>query len=148
MYRHILIPIDGSETANKALEAGTDYAREANARVLLFTAVPEYHVPSEAELLAKHHVKSIFEHEEESRETARAILERGSQAAKAAHVEFDTDYAMSDRPYEAIIDAARRHGCDAIFMATHGRTGLKALWYGSQTREVLTHSDIPTLVYR
>ncbi|HEY5899603.1 MAG TPA: universal stress protein [Burkholderiales bacterium] len=148
MYRYILIPTDGSETAQKALAAGIDYAREAGARVLFFTAVPEYHVPSEAELMAKHHVKSIFEHEEESREAARAILERAADSARDAHVEHETDYALSDRPYQAIIEAARKHGCDAIFMASHGRKGLQALWYGSQTKEVLTHSDIPTLVYR
>ena len=44
--------------------------------------------------------------------------------------------------------AAKKHGCDAIFMASHGRTGLAGMWHGSQTHEVLTHSDIPTLVYR
>ncbi len=148
MYRYILIPTDGSETAAKALQAGVDYAREAGARVLFFTAVSEYHVPSEAELMAKHHVKSIFEHEEDSREAARAILERAAESARNAHVEYETEYALSDRPYEAIINAARKHGCDAIFMASHGRKGLQALWFGSQTKEVLTHSDIPTLVYR
>lgn len=148
MYRHILIPTDGSETAEKAVQAGTDYAREAGARVLLFTAVPEYRVPSEAELIAKHHVKSIFEHEQQAAETARAVLEKAAAVAKAAQVDVETDYVMSDRPYQAIIAAAKRHGCDAIFMASHGRTGLQALWYGSQTKEVLTHSDIPTLVYR
>jgi nucleotide-binding universal stress UspA family protein len=49
---------------------------------------------------------------------------------------------------EAIVAAARKHGCDAIFMATHARTGLARLWHGSRTEEVLTHSAIPTLVYR
>ena len=57
-------------------------------------------------------------------------------------------YALSDHPYQAIIDAARRHGCDAIFMSSHGRKGLARLLHGSQTFEVLAHSDIPTLVYR
>jgi nucleotide-binding universal stress UspA family protein len=148
MYRYILIPTDGSETAQKALAAGIDYAREAGARVLFFTALPEYRVPSEAELMAKHHVRSMFEHEEDSRETARAVLEKAVEKARTAHIDYETDYALADRPYEAIIDAARKHGCDAIFMASHGRKGLQALWYGSQTKEVLTHSDIPTLVYR
>ena len=68
--------------------------------------------------------------------------------ARAARLEFDTDYAQSNRPWQAIIDAAQRHGCDAIFMASHGRKGLAAVWHGSQTRQVLTHSTVPTLVYR
>ncbi len=66
----------------------------------------------------------------------------------AAGVACGQDYALCDRPGEAIIRAARKHGCDLIFMASHGRRGLAALIHGSQTREVLTRSTIPTLVYR
>ena len=62
--------------------------------------------------------------------------------------QFDTDYVQSDSPYEAIIRAAEVHGCDLIFMASHGRRGISALVHGSETQGVLTHSRIPTLVYR
>ena len=148
MYKHILIPTDGSDIAEKAIDAGTNYAREAGAKVLLFTAVPEYQPPSEAQMMAHHKVKSIFEYEKEAADAAQAILDKAAVVAKDAKIDFETDFAMSDRPYQAIIDAAKKHGCDAIFMASHGRTGIPAFWYGSQTREVLTHSDIPTLVYR
>jgi nucleotide-binding universal stress UspA family protein len=148
MYKHILIPTDGSPTAEKAIDAGTNYARESGAKVLIFTAVPEYEPPSEAELMARHQVKSIFEYESEAADKAHAILDKAAQVAKGANIDFDTDYALSNRPYQAIIDAAKKHGCDAIFMASHGRSGIPAFWYGSQTRDVLTHSDIPTLVYR
>jgi len=148
MYQHILIPTDGSELAEKAVEAGTHYAREANAKVLFFTAVPEYQPPSEADLMAHKRTKSIFEYEEDAKQSAKAILDKVAEKAKAANISFDTDFALCDSPYEAIIKAAKRHGCDAIFMASHGRTGIPAWWYGSQTREVLTHTDIPTLVYR
>lgn len=148
MYKNILIPTDGSEVAEMAVVAGTDYAREAGAKIVLFTAVPEYTVPSEAELMARHKVESIFEYEKHAGQAARAILDKAASRAKDANVEFETDYALNDQPYEAIIAAAKRHGCDAIFMASHGRTGIPALWYGSQTHDVLTHTDIPTLVYR
>jgi len=79
---------------------------------------------------------------------AKAAADKAAAAAKDANISFETDFALCDRPYAAIIDAAKRHGCDAIFMASHGRTGIPAWWYGSQTHDVLTHSDIPTLVYR
>lgn len=148
MYKNILIPTDGSETAEKAILAGAEYAREAGAKVVLFTAVPEYQVPSEAELLARHKVQSIFEYEKQAEKTAREILDKAAASAKDANIAYETDYALADEPYKAIIAAAKRHNCDAIFMASHGRTGIPALWYGSQTRDVLTHSDIPTLVYR
>jgi nucleotide-binding universal stress UspA family protein len=63
-------------------------------------------------------------------------------------VDFDTDFVHSNQPWQAIIDSAKRLGCDAIFMASHGHSGLAALRHSSQTREVLTHSTMPTLVYR
>jgi nucleotide-binding universal stress UspA family protein len=148
MYRHILIPTDGSQTAEKAVDAGTNYAREAGAKVLFFTAVPDYQLPSDADVMARKRVKPLWQYEEEAAQAAQAILDKAAAVAKDANIDFETDYALSDRPYEAIIAAAKKHGCDAIFMASHGRSGVPALWYGSQTREVLTHSDIPTLVYR
>ena len=148
MYRHILIPTDGSPTAAKAVAAGTEYAREAGAKVLFFTAMPEYPIPRESEVLAHHPVKSVYEYEEEVGAKARAILDKAAARAKAENIEFETEFALCDRPYEAIISAARKHGCDAIFMSSHGRSGVPALWYGSQTHEVLARSDIPTLVYR
>ncbi len=147
MFRHILVPTDGSDTAEKAVAAGIDYAREAGARVLFFTAVPEYHLPSEAELMARHGMP-LHEYERRAGEAAAAILARAASRAKEADVAFDTEYALSDRPSAAIVEAAHKHGCDAIFMATHGRTGFSAFLHGSETRDVLVRSDIPTLVCR
>jgi nucleotide-binding universal stress UspA family protein len=147
MYQHILIPTDGTETADKAVVAGIDYAREAGARVLFFTAMPEYHLPSQAELMARRGTP-LHEYERQARDAAAAILERAASRARQAEVSFATEYALSDRPSAAIIDTAKRHGCDAIFMATHARTGFAAFLHGSETRDVLVNSDIPTLIYR
>jgi nucleotide-binding universal stress UspA family protein len=147
MYKHILIPTDGSEVARKAVAAGIDYAREANARVTLFTAVPEYEPPSEAQVFARR-VVSIEEYTRKSQSLAGDILAPAAALARDAGLAFDTDFAQSNQPWQAIIEAAKRHGCDAIFMASHGRTGLSRLVHGSQTVDVLTHTDIPTLVVR
>jgi nucleotide-binding universal stress UspA family protein len=68
--------------------------------------------------------------------------------AAAEGVNADTDTVVSEVPYEAIIDAADRHGCDLIFMASHGRRGIAGLLLGSETQKVLTHSKTPVLVYR
>jgi nucleotide-binding universal stress UspA family protein len=54
----------------------------------------------------------------------------------------------SSTPYKAIIETAGREGCDLIFMASHGRSGLSGLLIGSETNKVLSHSKIPVLVYR
>jgi nucleotide-binding universal stress UspA family protein len=147
MYKHILIPTDGSETAEKAVAAGIEFAREANAKVTWFTAVPEYELPSEAELMTRH-AGSLEEHNKRSREAAEKILAGPARRARAAGVACETDSAQSNHPYEAIIAASKRHGCDLIFMSSHGRKGFAALVLGSETRDVLTHSTIPTLVYR
>jgi nucleotide-binding universal stress UspA family protein len=148
MYKHILIPTDGSETAEKAVEAGIEFARESKARVTWFTAVPEYQLPSQAAIMAHQEVVTPDEHARRSRQIADSLFARLSERAKKAGVECDTDFTHSDHPYEAIIEAAKRNGCDLIFMASHGRTGLSALVHGSETTGVLTHSSIPTLVYR
>jgi nucleotide-binding universal stress UspA family protein len=148
MYKHILIPTDGSETAAKAVAAGIAFARDANARITWFTAVPEYKVPSEGDLMGRRPIVSLEAHNERSREAAEKILAGPAREAREAGIACETDYAQSDQPYEAIIAAAQRHGCDLIFMSSHGRKVLPALFLGSQTRDVLSHSTIPTLVYR
>jgi nucleotide-binding universal stress UspA family protein len=148
MYKHILIPTDGSPTADKAVDAGLEFARESGARVTLFTAVPDYEPPSEAAVMAHQKVVSIEEHNRLSAAKAREILASAEERARAAGVAFESDFAQSNRPSQAIIAAARGHGCDAIFMSSHARTGLAKLWHGSETEEVLTGSAIPTLVYR
>jgi len=147
MYKHILIPTDGSEVAEKAVATGIQYAREAGARVTLFTAVPEYQPPSEAQVVSRR-VVSLADHARNSEKMAKGVLAHAEHAARSAGLDFDTDYQQSNQPWQAIVDAAKRHGCDAIFMGSHGRKGISRLIHGSQTVDVLTHSDIPTLVVR
>jgi nucleotide-binding universal stress UspA family protein len=147
VYKHILIPTDGSEVADKAVAAGIDFARENGARVTLFTAVPEYQPPHEGEIRAGK-VVSVDEFDRQSERKAKEVLANATRQARAAQLAFDTDFTQSNQPWRAIIAAAERNGCDAIFMASHGRTGLAAVWHGSQTREVLSHSKLPTLIYR
>ena len=80
--------------------------------------------------------------------TAQRILQQCDQQAKAAGVACDTLALVSSEPYEAIIEAAEKSGCDLIFMASHGRRGISGFLLGSETNKVLTHSKVPVLVYR
>jgi nucleotide-binding universal stress UspA family protein len=146
MYRHILIPTNGSDTALKAIEAGIEFARDTGALVTFFTAVPAYVAPHMES--SPRDVISLEEHNERSKRKARSVLRTAVEMAISGGVACDSDYAQSDRPYEAIIEAANRHGCDAIFIASHARKGLQAMLHPSETIQVLTHSGIPTLVYR
>jgi nucleotide-binding universal stress UspA family protein len=147
MFKHILIPTDGSETADKAVSAGLEFAKSTGARVTLFTAVPEYQVPASSEIGAGRLLPKQ-EYERRALQEAQPILRRVSQRAKAAGVSAKIDAALSDHPWQAIVRAADKHGCDLIFIASHGRKGLSALMHGSETYEVLKHSKVPTLVIR
>jgi nucleotide-binding universal stress UspA family protein len=147
MFKHIFLPTDGSELAERAVRAGIVLARESGAKVTAFTAVPEYPLPSEAEAMA-HKLVSLEEHERASARLARKTLERAAEEARAAGIAYEEAFLQCNRPWEAIVKAAGEHGCDLIVMASHGRRGLKKLLLGSETQAVLSHSAIPTLVYR
>lgn len=145
MYKHILIPTDGSELSAKAVRAGIQFARELGARVTALTVTPPFY-PSETtpSALATH----AREHEEQSRNAARRALKPAEDAAAAAGVPFTGLHRVGDSPAEEIIKAASEAGCDLVFMASHGRRGMSALLLGSETNKVLTHSKIPVLVTR
>jgi len=147
MYKHIMIPTDGSELCDKAIDAGIAFAKQVKARVTGFTAVPEYKLPGEVELMSRHGV-SFEQYERDARHQAEAALQKIADRARAAGVEYGAEFVQSDHPDEAIVRAAQKCGCDLIFMASHGRRGISALIHGSQTQGVLAQSKIPTLVYR
>ena len=144
MYRRILIPIDGSELAAKAVTPAITLARQYGAKLTFFTAMPRYRLPDEEE--TRRDALTVDEHHRRTREKAERILAGATREAKEAGVEFDTLYLENDQPYQGIIDAAELKNCDLIVMSSHGRRGIAALLYGSETRAVLTHSSIPTLV--
>ena len=79
---------------------------------------------------------------------AAKILDPVAAKAGAAGVSFTSADAISPSPWEAILAAARKHKCDAIVMASHGRRGISALLLGSETQKVLTHSRVPVIVVR
>jgi nucleotide-binding universal stress UspA family protein len=114
--------------------------------VTAFTAMPEYHMQS-AEIVSRN-IESLEHFERRSAQEAKQLLDGIAERARSAGVAFDADFALSDRPWQAIIRAAEKNGCDLIFIASHGRRGVSALLHGSETREVLVNSRIPTLVYR
>lgn len=147
MYRHILIPTDGSALAEKAEIAGIELAKSLGARVTGFAAVAKFQPPGDKELVSQA-MSLLLEHNERAKETAQTMLARITERARAAGIDLNTESTQCERPYEAIIETALRLRCDLICMCSHGRHGLLELVYGSQTKGVLTHTKIPTLVYR
>ena len=145
MFKHILIPTDGSDLSRKAVIYGVQLAKSLGARVTAITLTEPYHVASmDAVLVAE----TVEEHDERVARIADRALEQVRMAAEAAGVAAETVRESHDQPYRAIIDCALANKCDVIVMASHGRRGVAALLVGSETAKVLTHSTIPVLVYR
>jgi nucleotide-binding universal stress UspA family protein len=145
MYKHLLLPTDGSELSAKAVRDGIQFAKEIGARITAVHVTPPFY-PSEMSPSAL--TAHAQEHEAASRESAQRALSAVADAARAAGVPCTTLHRVSDGPFEEIIQVATESGCDLIFMASHGRRGVKALLLGSETNKVLTHSRIPVLVTR
>ena len=145
MFKHILIPTDGSDLSRKAILYGVQLAKESGAKVTGLTVTEPYQAAG---------VDTVFvpvdlgDYEEQSRVLSEKAIEQVKMAAQAAGVSCETIREVHDQPYRAIIDAAHALGCDLIVMASHGRRGISALLLGSETVKVLTHSTIPVLVYR
>ncbi|MCB1896513.1 MAG: universal stress protein [Zoogloeaceae bacterium] len=147
MFKNILVPTDGSDLSNGTVRRAISFAREAGAQIVFFYAQPDFPMPiyGEGALIDPTTPEQFAQ---ASAAEAKAILDQARSSAEAAGVQVITDTTVNEIPYEAIIDAAERHGCDLIFMASHGRRGLASLLLGSETQKVLTHSKIPVLVYR
>ncbi len=146
MFKHILIPTDGSPVSNKAAKAGIALARRLGAKVTAY-CVLEALQPIYAEGYALSQ-KDIDGFEKHAREAAQKRVDAIGRMAKAAGVAFSSVVAKAVTPYEGIIAVARKRKCDVIFMASHGRRGLSRLIMGSVTQKVLSHSKIPVVVYR
>ena len=147
MFKHILVPTDGSALSDSTVARAVSFAKETGARITFFYSQPDFPMPIYGEgALIDPTTPEQFAKSAASE--AEAILGKARSAAEAAGVACDSDTAVNEVPYEAIIDAADRHGCDLIFMASHGRRGIAGLLLGSETQKVLTHSKTPVLVYR
>lgn len=144
LFTHILLPTDGSELSAKAVKGGFELARALGARITGYVCLAEYPYSPFSEYVLE--APSTFN--ERIQEEARAHLKSLADAAEIAGVPFDSDMSTFPSPYLGIIDAAERHGCDVILMASHGRRGITSLLLGSETQRVLVHSKIPVLVYR
>jgi nucleotide-binding universal stress UspA family protein len=143
-YKHILIPTDGWEVARKAIPAGIALAKALGAKVTGITVTVPFSLFMDPYMLTD----TSDTYNKRTAAVSEKYLARVKDAAAAAGVSCNVIHAEHEQPYQAIIDAAKKNGCDLIVMASHGRRGFSALVLGSETVKVLTHSTIPVLVYR
>jgi nucleotide-binding universal stress UspA family protein len=147
MFKHILLPTDGSQLSQDAVRRAVMFAQAAGARITAFYAMHEPEPPYFVE--GREIDTTIWNRSGQSSELeASRILGFVEALCREAGVPCANRSATSNSPYQAIIEAAKENGCDLIFMASHGRSGIGALLLGSETSKVLAHSNIPVLVYR
>lgn len=148
MFKHILVPTDGSEFSERAVRQAVAFAKEIGADITAFYAKPDFSAMGyygEGFLS----IAKLDEGEDSHAKVfARKVLDFVTDLCQEAGVKCQTISATCALVYEGIIDAATKGNCDLIFMASHGRSGIKALLLGSETSKVLTYSKIPVLVYR
>lgn len=147
MYKHILVPTDGSKLSDEAVTQAIEFAKQTGATLTALHVMPEYIPPAFAEFPAAGQA-SFGEFMKATEETGKTVLSAVQQQAAAAGIACETVALRHTQPYRAIIELARDKACDLIFMSSHGRRGLSALVLGSETNKVLTHSSIPVLVFR
>ena len=147
MFRHLLVPIDGSVLSDGAVDKAVVFAKDTDASISFLFARPDpgASVYGESEL-SRAMDPDAFARRADAQ--AEAILTRAVDRAREGGVACAALSRMAGEPYEAIIATAAEAGCDLILMASHGHRGIKGLLLGSQTQKVLLHSKFPVLVYR
>ena len=144
MYKHILVPTDGSELSLDAVKGAATFAAAMKADVVLITVIEPYSYTS----LSEYRPESIDDYDERVKGVAEERLAEARGIMEAAGVKTETLSVKSFSPAEAIMDVCADKNCDCVFMASHGRKGLAAVLLGSETQKVLTHSKVPVMVYR
>ena len=146
MYQNILIAIDGSALAEKALAHGLSLAKSVGARATALIVEAPFNLYSVPEYRIRQMPEAFAQHAEHIKQHATQVLGHVASMAKDVGVTCDGVQVEHDHPYEAIIETATKRGCDLIVMASHGRSRLTALLLGSVTNKVLIHTKLPVLV--
>ncbi|MET3843239.1 universal stress protein [Bradyrhizobium sp. OAE829] len=140
MYRHILIPTDGSDLAQRGVAHGLALAKSLGAKVSVIFVVEPF-----SEMTGRFQ-EAVARYAELRKEQAASTLDGAAKSAREAGVPCETIQVENGQPHQAIIAAADDKGCDLIVMSSHGRGGLSMLLIGSVTNKVLTQAKTPVLV--
>lgn len=145
MFKHLLLPVDGSALSLRAVDSGIALAAALGARVHALHVLPPFAAATYFAAIAQADEAMYVE-----RAAARAehVLAEVRQRAQAAGVACESSHEIDDRPYCAIAAAVSKYHCDMIVMATHGRRGIGKLLLGSVTQKVLLLAEVPVLVCR
>ena len=147
MYQKILITTDGSALATAAAHAGVEFATQVSAEIIGLFVAPEYQYPIYVEIIPPSY-PTEEEYQASMKKAGEAYFKEIKQSAESAGLKFSGVTMFSDTTAKQIVHTAEEHGCNLIFMGSHGRGGWGQLLLGSVTSKVLSACQIPVLVYR
>lgn len=147
MYKHLFVPVDGSELTHRAMDGSIELAKQLGARITGFVVEPDVPITastSRTEPL----IDRMKDNESKNEAHASALLGQFEKRAKAAGVEFAAHHVTAYLVDDAIVEEAEKMSCDMIVIVTHGRTKLGKFIFGSHTKNVIVKSKLPVLVLR
>jgi nucleotide-binding universal stress UspA family protein len=144
MYKRILVPTDGSEITGKAIVTAVGLAKLTGASVEAIAVKEPFPYSAISEMQPTPPQEFYDAQERIATQRVQAVV----KSCQDAGVACSAVTVEALHPWEAILDQAKRSGCDLIVMASHGRRGMSAVLLGSETHRVLTHSTLPVMVVR
>ena len=145
MFKHLLLPTDGSPASEGAIRQALALAKANGAAVTVLHVIQPFHVFAYDVAMVEHTNVTYLA---QAHERAERYLKPIENAARELGLSCDARVETDEHPSEAIIRVAKARGCDLIVMCSHGRSAIRGLLLGSQTQKVLAHSTLPVLVLR
>lgn len=144
MFQHILLPADGSDSAQRAIDKALGLARAFGSRVTAIYVIDPYAFSGVGTDFAYGHAEYLSAASAEG----KTALAQVSALFEAAGVATDTALVEAHSVSKGILAKAQEVGADLIVMGSHGKRGLEKLVLGSVTSQVLSHAHLPVLVVR
>lgn len=147
MFKHLLVPLDGSKLAELALPLAKSLATQFKSRITLLQVVPLPYVVG-----LGHEASGVYSNlnsiNQDLKHEATAYMEANRQALHKAGITVDVQLVMGTSPAESILTAVDELNADTIVMSTHGRSGVMRWVFGSIADKVLRHARVPILLAR
>lgn len=135
MFKSILLATDGSDTSEKAIQSTIEFAKQSDSKIIGLS-------------VEEIHPYFPYANMEKAEEIAKENVQKIADLAAAANVRCEVHTERGSSPYEEIIEAAKRYGCDSIFMGSHGLKGVDRILLGSVAQKVLIHSTVPVVILK
>ena len=148
MFKHVIVPTDGTELSRNAARVAAGVAKALGAKLTVLHVIPPYSLPVSDGMYMYEQAFSPQEYRKSTEDYARKVLEDAAFEARKSDVSCETAFVTAPAPWDGIVKEAGKRGADLVVMASHGRRGIAAVVLGSETQKVLTHSKVPVMVTR